>query len=158
MNGGVVGVKTFFGDHFAQMRRDAACGDRLEIKSLASTLNCGGHFVRLGGAQNKFHVRRRLLHGLQQRVECRRGEHVHFVNDVNFVRAARRQNSSLGDQVARVVHAAIAGAVDLDHIHVFAAKNAACDRVGLGQFLGRVERARQHARHAGLAHPARAAK
>ena len=131
MNGVVVGLKTFFGDHVAQMRRDAACGDWLEIKSLATTLNCGGHFVRLGGAQNKFHVRRRLLHGLQQRVECWRGEHVHFVNDVNFVRTARRKNSSLGDQVARVVHAAIAGAVDLDHVHVFTAKNTACDGAGL---------------------------
>ena len=113
------------------MFRNARRGDGLEIKSLATTLNGGGNFVRLGGAQNKFHVRRRLFHGLQQRVEGRRGEHVHFVNDVNFVGTARRQNARLGNQVARVIHAAVAGAVNLYDVHVLTAQNTVGNSRGL---------------------------
>ena len=131
MNGGVVSLQFFLRDHAAQMLRNARRGDGLEIESLATTLNGGWNFVRLGGAQNKFHVRRRLLHGLQQRVESRRGEHVHFVNDVNFVGTARRQNARLGNQVARIIHATVAGAVNLYDVHVLAAQNTVGNSRGL---------------------------
>ena len=131
MNGGVVGLQFFLGDHAAQMLGNARRGDGFEIKSLATTLNGGWNFMRFGGAQNKFHMRWRLLHGLQQRVEGRRGEHVHFVNDVNFVGTARRQNARLGNQVARVVHATVAGAVNLYDIHVLAAQNTGGNSRGL---------------------------
>ena len=44
----------------------------------------GNTFLRLGRRKDEFHMARRLLQRLEQRVERRLSEHVHFVDDVNL--------------------------------------------------------------------------
>ena len=72
--------------------------------------------VRLGRREDELHVRRRLLDDLQQGVEALRRDHVGLVDDVDLEPAAGRAERRLLAQVAGVVHAAVAGRVDLDHV------------------------------------------
>ncbi len=58
----------------------------------------------------------RLFQRLQQGVEGRRGEHVHFVDDVDLVAPLVGGEVDLIAQVAHVVHAGIGGGVDLDQV------------------------------------------
>ena len=51
--------------------------------------------LRLGRRQDELHMRRRLLQRLQQRVERRLGEHVHFVDDVDLEPARRAAKLTL---------------------------------------------------------------
>src|SRR5439155_26056655 len=70
-----------------QMLCDQICRDAVEIEPLATAENGGQHLLRLGGCENKFHVRGRLLEGLQKCVKRSCREHVHFVDQINFVTA-----------------------------------------------------------------------
>ena len=54
-------------------------------------------------------------------------EHVHFVDDVDLVPRAARTHVGVRPQLADLVDAAVAGAVDLDHIHVFPGINRLAD-------------------------------
>jgi hypothetical protein len=74
------------------------------------------HLVRLGGGEDELDVRRRLLDQLEQGVEPRRGDHVRLVDDVDLVPAGHRSEERPLSQVAGVVHPAVAGCVDLDHV------------------------------------------
>ena len=56
--------------------------DAAEIIALAAGEDGGGHLVDLCGGQDKKHMFRRLLQGLQQGVEGAGGKHVHFVDDI----------------------------------------------------------------------------
>ena len=72
--------------------------------------------VRLGGREDELQVRRRLLDELEQGVEALLGHHVRLVDDVDLVAAGDRRVEGALAQVAGVVHAAVAGGVDLDHV------------------------------------------
>ena len=85
----------FLGDELEmignQFRRDS-----VEIEPLATAYNRGQHFLRLGRCENKFHVLRRLFQRLQKRIKRRLREHMHFVDQVNFV-------ATLGRGIAHIV-------------------------------------------------------
>ena len=68
-----------------QMLRDQICGNPMQIEALAATQDCRQNFLRLRRRKNELHMRRRFFESLQQRIKRRRCEHVHFVNDVNFI-------------------------------------------------------------------------
>ena len=74
----------FSGDEL-QMLRDQVCRDPVEIESLTAAQNCWQNSLRLGRCENKFHVLGRLFQRLQKRIKRRLREHVHFVDQVNFV-------------------------------------------------------------------------
>ena len=61
-------------------------------------------------------ARRRLLERLEQRVEGRRREHVHLVDDEDAVLAGRGRVADRRDQLAHVVDAGAARGVDLLHV------------------------------------------
>ena len=114
--------------------------------------------LRVGGGQQELHVFRRLFQGLEQRVERRLGQHVHFVDQVDLGLAARRQVLGVVDQVAHVVHAGVAGGVDFQQVHVASGVNVAAGRAlaagfGAGAALA-VERLGEDAGDGGLAHAA----
>ncbi len=120
------------------------------------------HLVRLGGGEDELDVRRRLLDQLEQGVEPRRGHHVRLVDDVDLVAAGHRGEERPLPQVAGVVHAAVAGRVDLDHVD---AARPAPGQVPAGLALAArhrdrpvltVERAGQDPGRGGLAAAARA--
>ena len=80
-----------------------------------------GIFVGLGGAEDELDVLGRLFERLQQGVECLAGEHVDFVDDVDFEARPAGPHVDVLPQLADFVDAAVAGAVDLQHVDVVAA-------------------------------------
>ena len=97
---------------------DFAGGDVAKVVSLAARLDGGEHLFRFGRRQNEFDVARWLFKRLQQGVEGVFGEHVDFVDDVDFEPAARRAILGVVDHVADVIHAGVGGGVDLDDVQI----------------------------------------
>ena len=142
----------------AEVAGDLPRRDVAEVEALAARLDRLRDLVRLGRAEDELHMRRRLLHRLEEGVERRRRQHVDFVDDVDAELAAGRREAGARDQVARIVDAAVRGAVDLDDVEVLAAEDRLADRVALRERGVPVEGAREDARHRGLADAARAAE
>ena len=80
-----------------------------------------GIFVGFGRAEDELHVLRRLFERLQQGVEGLAREHVDFVDDVDLEPRPAGPHVDVLPQLADFVDAAVAGAVDLQHVHVVAA-------------------------------------
>ena len=69
----------------AQAAGDVVDADAAEVEALAARLDGLGHLVRMRRGEHEDDVARRLLERLEQRVERRRREHVHLVDDVDLV-------------------------------------------------------------------------
>ena len=78
--------------------------DAVEVKNLAARENGRKNLVLFRGGQNEHCVRRRLFQGLQKRIECRLGQHVHLVDDVHLVIALLRGDTHLVNNGANVFH------------------------------------------------------
>ena len=117
--------------------------------------------VRLRGGEDELQVLRRLLHDLQQGVEARRGDHVGLVDDEDLVAVPHRGERGALAQAAGVLHAAVRGGVDLQHVQgARAARGEVPAGVALAarggrRALGAVEAAGQDAGRRGLAAAAR---
>ena len=61
-------------------------------------------------------MRRRLFQGLEQGVECARGEHVDLIEEVDLPLEVAGGEGDLVAQLAHVVDAAVAGGVHLDEV------------------------------------------
>jgi hypothetical protein len=93
--------------------------DGLELEDLRAGLNRRGHLLDLGGRHHEDDVRRRLLDGLEERVERLRGEPVDFVDDEDLVAVADRRHAEAGnDHLADLVHLRVGRRVDLEDVHV----------------------------------------
>ena len=146
-----------------QTRLDVGVANGVEVKALNAAEDGLGNLLGIGRAQHEDHVRGRLLNGLEQRVERRRGEHVHLVDDVHLVRRAHRRKAHATDDLfAHVVDARTACCVKLVDVGVFAGRNEAALLTGaVGQMPGPLlahERLGQQACHGSLACTARAAE
>ncbi len=108
-----------------QMLRNQISGNAVKIEALAATQNGRQNLLRLGRGENKFHMRRRFFERLQKGVERRRRQHVHFVDEINFVTTLRRRITNVLAQLAHVLDAIVAGAIDLDHVEAVAAGDLA---------------------------------
>ena len=104
-----------------QMFRDQVRRDAMEIEALAAAQDCRQNLLRLGRREDELHVRRRFLERLQERVERRRGEHVHFVDDVDLEMPFARRVADVVAQLAHLLDAVVARAIDLEHIEAVAA-------------------------------------
>jgi hypothetical protein len=113
--------------------------------------------VRLGCGKDELDVFRRLFNNLEQRVEAGRRDHVGLVNDEDLVAVTHRGERCALAEIAGVVHATVAGGVDLYDIKRAGA--AACKFDATGAFsaggvsgaLGAVKAAGQNARRGGFA-------
>ena len=89
-------------------------------------------------------MRRRLLQRLQQRVERRFGEHVHFVDDVDLGARRNREIASVLDDLAHVVDAGMRSRVHLDDVDVAGFDDRLTMQAQLGHFdAGTLDLARQ---------------
>jgi len=139
---------------------DDGVRDAAQVKALTATDDRGEDLVRLRGGEDELHVRRRLFERLQQRIEGTGGEHVHLVDVVDFVRAARGSEFHVFTQFAHLLDAVVAGAVDLQHVHAasfgdFLAEFVLGIEIDAGAALG-TERLGKDARGGGLAGATRA--
>ncbi|SBV35169.1 hypothetical protein STPYR_10099 [uncultured Stenotrophomonas sp.] len=130
----------------------------LQVELQATRQHGHRQLLRVGGGQQELHVFRRLLQRLQQRVERRLGQHVHLVDQVHLVLAARGHVLGVLDHLAYIVHAGVGGRVDLQQVDVAAgvdvqAGRALPARVGAGAVLA-VQRLGEDAGDGGLANAA----
>ena len=116
------------------------------------------HFMRVGGRQNKFHMLGRLFQRFQHGVESRFGQHVHFVDDIDFVLTGRRRILGVFQHLADVVDTGIGGGIDFQQID----KTAAVDFAATAALAARLAVVRvftvqafgQNPRDGGFADPA----
>ena len=95
------------------------------IEALATAHNGRQYFLGLRGGKDEFHMRGRLLQCLEQGIECRRGEHVHFVDNVDFEPRLSRRITCVLAQLAHLFDAVVARAVDLEHVEAIARRDLA---------------------------------
>jgi len=132
-----------------------------ELEMLCAATNSRHNLVGLGSAQHKDHMRRRFLKCLQQGVLGPRGQHVHFVEDVDLG-ASRRPQGNLAYEVSHGVDTVVRCSIEFVQV-IAAARAERLARVALvARFttleIGAVQRFGQDARRRGLASAARATK
>ena len=98
------------------MLDDERGGNAAQIKPLAARENRRQNLLRVGRREHELHVRGRLFQRLEQRVERRRREHVDFVNDVDFERRIGRRVFAGLAQLAHLLDAVVARAVNFQHV------------------------------------------
>ena len=121
------------------MRGDLRRRQALEVELQAARQHRHRQLLRVGGGEQEFHVRRRLLERLQQRVERVRREHVHLVDEVHLVAAAGRRVLHVVEQLAGIVDLGARGRIDLDEVDEAAGIDLAAARAcaaGLGRDAG----------------------
>ena len=121
-----------------------------------------GQIFRLRRRHDEDHFVGRLLERLQQRVRGFVGEHVRFVEDHDFVAAARGRVAHHFAQFANLIDAAVGCRVDFNHVEGISEANLAA-RIALvagfrGGSLRAVQRFGENARRGSFAHAARAGK
>ena len=148
--------------HHLKAGNDGLHPDAVEVEALAAGEDRGRELLWLGGGQDEHGVLRRLLQGLEQRVERAGGEHVHLVDDVDLVAPHGGRILDLLAQVANLVHAVVGGRVDLHHVQVVLPRQLAAGlafAAGLAVLVVQaVDRPGQHLGGTGLAGAAAAAE
>ena len=99
--------------HLAQMGQQLLGRDHAEVVLLAAREDRVGDLVVLGRREDELDPGRRLLEGLQERVEGPRREHVDLVDDPDLVAVAGRVVARALAQLADLLDAVVRGAVDL---------------------------------------------
>jgi len=115
------GLDAFIFYDVGEVFGDALGGDVFEIEALAAGDDGGGDFVDVGGGEDEFDVGGRLFEGFEECVEGAGGEHVDFVDDVDFEGGACGADAGGLAEFADLVDGVVGGAVDFDDVHVFAA-------------------------------------
>ena len=137
-NEGFIGDFHFLGiGNFAQVRADEGIGDAAQIKPLATGENGGGEFLDFGRGENKFYVSGRFFEGFKEGIEGLVGQHVDFVDDVDFKFSA---GGGIGDSLAQLLDAvdpAVGGTIDFEDIEAAPLFNLLTDivvgvEIGLG--------------------------
>ena len=76
-----------------------------------------GDFVRVGGGQDEFDVLGRLFQRFEHGVERGFGEHVHFVDDIDFVFACGGRVLGVFQHFADIVDAGVGRGVDFQQVY-----------------------------------------
>ncbi|MBV6466622.1 MAG: hypothetical protein PGMFKBFP_01942 [Anaerolineales bacterium] len=158
--GVAVGLNGFGGGDGLELADDLVHGDAAELVTLAAREDGGGDFVDLGGGEDEDGVRRRFFEGLEERVEGRRGEHVDFVNDVDFEFALCGGEIYFVAQVTDIVHRGVGGGVNFNEVEEAIFVDGAAVVAFVAGTLGlvvvqAVDGFRQQTRQRGLARAAR---
>ena len=67
--------------------------------------------MQFGRGQNKHQMGRRLLQNLQQRIECRCGQHVNLIHNIDPLTHRRRRIGRLVPQRANLIDPVVGGGV-----------------------------------------------
>ena len=167
----IVVIEALLLAHVCQAMLNILVADAMEIETLAAREDGLQNLLRVGGAQHKDHVRRRLLKRLEQRVERRRREHVDLVDDIDLVLATHRGKvDGVDNFLAHIVHARAGGGIELVNIGVVAlgdelafltgaVGHAAARTLGARRLgIAAEQRLGKNTRHGGLARAARSAE
>ena len=112
---------TFNGDGFC-MCDSCKCldnffnGDASEIEPLTAGKNRHWYFVHFRCGKYKYDVRRRFFKRFEESVECFLRQHVHFIDDVDFIFAAGRRIPDGITEISDFFHSAVGGAVNFNDV------------------------------------------
>ncbi len=81
------------------------------------------HFLRIGRCKDEHCVGRRFLERLQERIKRFGREHVHLIDNVNFVRAGRWRQINPIPEGPHLVNAAVTGSIDFNNIQIPSLRN-----------------------------------
>ena len=101
------------GQPFTDQRRRQT----FEVELQATRQNRDRQLLRIGGREQKTDMRRRLFQRLQQGIEGMLREHVHLIDQVHLVTAARGRVLHVVEQLAGVVDLGARGRIDFDQIN-----------------------------------------
>ena len=163
----VQGVRLVFGvfglQDVGEVLADLPLAHVFQVELQAAREDGRGQFLRVGGGEDEFDVRRRFFQRFQQRVEAASGKHVHFVNEIDFVSALDRGVGDVIEQFARFFDARARGGIDFDEVGKaslvdFLAVVAFAAGIGADVVFLAVERFGEDAGDGGFADAARAGK
>ena len=112
--------------------------------------------------QDEYHVLRRLLKSLKERIERPYRQHMNLIYDIDLIPSFRRPVRHFLTDLTDIVHAVVGRRVDLNHVHGCARR----DRPAHGTFPARapvrrilaIHRLCKYLRHASLPRSARPAE
>ena len=110
---GLFDFKAFSFGQLPQSNRDIVGRNRAKVESLAAGKYRIGNFIRLCGAEDEFDHRRRFFERFQQRVKRLIGQHMDFVDDVDFILRPHRLDVHIRSQRSNIVDPAIGSTVNL---------------------------------------------
>jgi hypothetical protein len=118
--------------------------------------------MTFGCGKNENYVGRRFFQSFQKRVESFAREHVHFVNNVNFVFCGSRSKLDIFPQFPDFINAAVGGAVYFPHVQRGTVSNFTAigtDITGSGRWtFFTIERFGQYSGNRSFTHAARSAE
>ena len=100
------------------MRRKHLGRYPLQIETLAPRQYGDWNLVHLGRGEQEFNMPGRFLQGLQQRIECVFRQHMHFVDDVNFVARGYGRIAHRFNNLTHIVNTGVACGVHFDNVNV----------------------------------------
>ena len=99
-----------------QLPYDNIARDGFEVEYLAAREDGGKYLLLLGGSHDEDDILGWLLQRFEEGVERRRREHVHLVDDIDFVTPYLGRNVYLLDELAYVVGRVVGGCVHLKNV------------------------------------------
>ena len=79
--------------------------------------------MQLRGCQNKQQMLRWLFNDLQQRIECRNGQHMHLIDNIHTHLHLRRRINGIIPKIPNIIHAVVGSCIDFQNIHASAGIN-----------------------------------
>ena len=110
------GLDALFLRHFLQVLNRVLDAHALEIVDLAARDNRRQNFVLFRRGEDENDVCRRFFECLEKGVESLRREHVHLVNDENFVFSDLRRDARLFHQRLDVFHRVVRRGVEFENV------------------------------------------
>ena len=102
----------------AESAGDVGPFDPAQVEALTTADHGGQHLVHFCGGKDELCVRGRFFNGLEQRVPCVLGKHVHFVNNIDLELGGDGQVQHILAEFAGLFHLGVGGGVDFDHVHI----------------------------------------
>ena len=160
-------INLFGGRDLFEPLANGAFFDRRELKKLAARADRDRNLVQFSRAKDELDVVRRLFKRLEQRIKRFLGQHVDFVDDVNFIARSAWPNIDRRAKLANFFNSTIAGAIDFEHVDVVTRRDPLaaianltrlyCRTLFAVQALGEYPRGRCLSRAAGTAEQVRVA-
>ena len=98
--------------------RDQVGGNPAQIKPLAARNHGRKHLVHFRRRENEFRMGGRLFNRLEQCVPCAFREHVHFVNNIDFIFGGDRKMEHVLADLPCLVHLCVGRGVDFNDVHI----------------------------------------
>ena len=112
----VIKRRVFVAENRGKMGGNLARGQVFQMELQAARQHGSRHFLRIGGGENEFDVRRRFFQGFQKRIETAARKHVYLVNQIHFEAPFHRRIGHVIEQIARIVHAGARCRIHFDQI------------------------------------------